>query len=162
MPQLRPCLWFDGRVDEAVAFYTGLFPDTEVLESSRYPEDEPPPGKPGEVLMAVIRLAGQEVALLNGGPGFPQSPAFSFIVGCEGQTEADRYWDALVEGGQPQQCGWLADRFGVHWQIVPAGLDRLLSDPDPARAQRAMAEMLSQVKIDIAAIERAAAGVSGN
>ena len=155
MPHLRPCLWFDGRVEEAVDFYTALFPDTEVLETSRYPQDVPPPGRPGEVLMAVIRLAGQEVALLNGGPDYPHSPAFSLMVMCEGQAEVDRYWDALVEGGQPQQCGWLVDRFGVHWQIVPEGLDRLLGDPDPARAQRAMAEMLSQVKIDIAAIERA-------
>ena len=161
MQKIRPCLWFDGRVDEAIGLYTSVFPDTEVLESSRYPEGTPHPGKPGEVLMAVIRLAGQEVALLNGGPGFPQSPAFSFMVRCEGQAEVDRYWDALVEGGRPQQCGWLADRFGVHWQIVPVGLDRLLGDPDPARAQRAMTEMLSQVKIDIAAIERAAGQAGG-
>lgn len=156
MQSIRPCLWFDGRVDEALAFYTSVFPDGEVLDVNRYPESAPPPGQPGDVLTATFRVAGQELTILNGGPGFPHSPAVSFMVNCDDQAEVDRVWEALLDGGQPSQCGWLSDRFGVSWQVIPAGLGELLGDPDPGRAQRAMQSMLAMVKLDIEEMRRAA------
>jgi predicted 3-demethylubiquinone-9 3-methyltransferase (glyoxalase superfamily) len=159
MPLITPCLWFDGRVPEAISLYTSVFGDVEVLEMSTYPEGAPGPAQPGDVLMAVVRIAGQQVQLLNGGPHYPQTEAFSFSVSCADQQEADRYWYALTaDGGQEGQCGWLKDPFGVSWQIVPEQLAGLIGDPDPGRSQRAMTAMLGQRRLDIAAIERAADG----
>ncbi len=159
MATLTPCLWFDGRVQEAIDLYTSVFADVEVLEQSTYPEGAPGPMSAGDILMVVVRIVGQDVQLLNGGPHYPQTEAFSFSVSCADQAEADRYWFALTaDGGQEGQCGWLKDPFGVSWQIVPSQLGGLISDPDPVRARRAMAAMLGQGRIDIAEIERAAAG----
>ncbi len=154
MPAITPCLWFDGRVQEALDLYTAVFPDVEVLEVSSYPSDG---SGPGAILMATFRLGTQHVQLLNGGPQYPQSAAFSFMVSCEDQEEADRYWYALTaDGGEEGQCGWLKDPFGVSWQIVPRQLGGLLADPDPARAGRALQAMLGQRRIVIAEIARAA------
>lgn len=153
---IRPCLWFDGRLDEAVEVYGSIFGDVEVLESSRYPDAMPERG--GQLLTVVLRIAGQEVMLLNGGPVYRLSPAFSFMVTVADQEELDRLWDALVEGGRPEQCGWLVDRFGVSWQIVPVQLGQLMAHPDPQVVGRVTQSVLGMVKLDIAGLEAAAAG----
>ena len=149
-----PFLWFDGRVEEAVEFYTSVFPDSKVQQLERYPEGSPD-GLAGQVMLATFSLNGQEVMALNGGPHFELSPAFSFFVSCEDQAEVDKYWDALLEGGEPSQCGWLVDRFGLSWQIVPTALGRLLSDPDQERAGRVMQAMLGMIKLDVAGLQAA-------
>jgi len=159
MLSITPCLWFDGRVQEALDLYAAVFPDVEVLDVSTYPADVPGMPQSGEILMASLRIGAQHVQLLNGGPQYSLSPAFSFSVSCEDQEEADRYWYALTaDGGEEGQCGWLKDPFGVSWQIVPSQLIGLLTDPDPDRSSRAMQAMLAQKRIDIAAIQRAVAG----
>lgn len=156
MISITPCLWFDGRVQQALDLYAAVFADVEVLDVSRYPSDG---SEPGAILMATLRIGTQHVQLLNGGPQYPQTPAFSLAVSCEDQQEADRYWYALTaDGGAEGRCGWLTDPFGVSWQIVPRQLPGLLGDPDPARAARARDAMLAQGRLDIAAIQRAAAG----
>ena len=147
MPTITPFLWFDGRVAEAVRFYTTVFGDSAILEES--------PGPDGELFMARLRLAGQELVLLNGGPVYQLTPAFSLFVSVEGQDEVDRYWDALIDGGEPSRCGWLVDRFGVSWQIVPTALGRLMGDPDRERAGRVTQAMLGMVKLDVAALQAA-------
>jgi predicted 3-demethylubiquinone-9 3-methyltransferase (glyoxalase superfamily) len=151
---ITPCLWFDGRVEEAIAFYTSLFGDSAVGDVSHYPEGTPG-RQAGDVLVATFRLAGQEFMVLNGGPQYPLTPAFSLFVSCEGQDEVDRLWDALCAGGEPGQCGWLVDRFGLSWQIVPTALGRLMSDPDPIRSGRVVQAMLAMGKIDIAGLQQA-------
>jgi predicted 3-demethylubiquinone-9 3-methyltransferase (glyoxalase superfamily) len=153
-----PFLWFNGQVEEAVTFYSSVFPDSKVQSLERYPEGSPG-GVAGQVMMASFSLNGQDVMALNGGPHYELSPAFSFFVSCEDQDEVDRYWDALVEGGEPSQCGWLVDRFGLSWQIVPTALGRLMSDPDPVRAGRVMQAMLAMVKLDVAGLQAAYDGV---
>jgi predicted 3-demethylubiquinone-9 3-methyltransferase (glyoxalase superfamily) len=155
-----PCLWFDGRLDEAVEFYSGIF-DVEVLESSRYPSDDLPDtgsGQGGQLLVVTLSIDGQRVMLLNGGPHYTLSPAFSFMLTVADQVELDRLWDALLDGGEPSRCGWLIDRFGVSWQVVPEQLGALMSGPDRASAARVGAAMMEMVKFDIAALEAAAAG----
>lgn len=150
MNKLTPFLWFDDDLEQALDFYTGIFPDSEVLERREYG---------GQVFVARFRIAGQEVSAMNAGPGHPHSDAFSFWIDCADQAEVDRYWEALLAGGgKESMCGWLSDRFGVSWQVVPRRLNQLLTDPDPARAKRAMDEMMTQVKLDVAALERAADG----
>lgn len=156
MQPITPCLWFDGRVDEAVDFYTSVFADAEVLNLSRYGETGP--GEKGTVLTAVIRLNGQEVMLLNGGPAFKLSPAVSLVVTCDTQEEIDYYWDALSKGGREEQCGWLVDPFGLSWQIVPAALGVLMQAGDPAASERVMQAVLGMIKLDIAALQAAYAG----
>ncbi len=154
MTTITPFLWFEEKLDEAVAFYTSLFGDSALLSTTRFPEGSPGPA--GEIMMATFRLAGQQFMALNGGPRFSFTPAISFLVSVEGQDEVDRLWDALCEGGAPGQCGWLVDRFGLSWQIVPTALGQLMGDPDPQRAGRVMQAMLGMTKIEIAGLQAAA------
>jgi predicted 3-demethylubiquinone-9 3-methyltransferase (glyoxalase superfamily) len=155
MQKITPFLWFDSQAEEAATVYVSLFDDAEITGISRYPEDAP--GPTDEVMTVSFRLADQEFTALNGGPQFSFTEAVSFAVACEDQEEVDRLWDALIEGGgEPSQCGWLKDRFGLSWQIVPTRLHELLDDPDPARAQRAMQAMLQMGKIEIKGLEDAA------
>lgn len=161
MSKITPCLWFDGTAEEAAEFYVTLLPDSRIDRVVKSPIDTPS-GPAGMVLVVDFTLAGQSFMGLNGGPMFKFSEAVSFIIETADQSETDRLWDALIaDGGAPSQCGWLTDRWGLSWQITPAVLNRLLSDPDPARAQRGMAAMMTMQKIDIAALEAAADGIGG-
>lgn len=153
MQKIVTNLWFDGRVEEALEFYTSIFPNSRVKSISRY--GEAGPGQKGEIMVANFELEGQEFTIINGGPGFPHSPAMSLAVNCESQAEVDELWEKLADGGKHDQCGWLTDRFGVSWQIVPTALERLLEDEDEARRERVMTAMLAMTKLDIAALERA-------
>jgi predicted 3-demethylubiquinone-9 3-methyltransferase (glyoxalase superfamily) len=156
MQRITPCLWFDDQAQEAAEFYTSLFPDSGITDIVRY--GEAGPGEPGTVMTVVFTLNGQQYVGLNGGPLFSFDEAVSFQIHVDDQAELDRYWAALTEGGEEGPCGWLKDRFGLSWQVTPVRLLELIQDPDPARAQRAMAAMLQMKKIDIAAVEAAAAG----
>lgn len=152
--KIRPCLWFDGKAEQAVDFYLSLFEDSEVLDVQRWGKEGP--GEPGSVLTMTFRLAGTEYLALNGGPEFTFNEAVSFSVDCADQAEVDRLWDRLTaDGGEPGPCGWLKDRFGLSWQIVPRRLPELLADPDAERAGRVMAAMMTMKKIDVAALESA-------
>jgi len=153
MHTVHPCLWFDGRAEEAAKFYVSVFKDSEIVNTARYLEGSP--GEAGSVLTVRFVLDGQEFLALNGGPQFTFSPAISFVVPCQTQAEVDEYWERLSAGGEEGQCGWLVDRFGVSWQIVPDALPALLSSSDTAASQRAFAAMLQMKKLDIAALERA-------
>lgn len=155
-PKITPCLWFDTQAGEAAEFYVSLFPSSRIISTTYYGERAPMPA--GTVLTVTFELEGHQFVGLNGGPVFTFDEAISFQVHCEDQAEVDHYWYALVEGGQEGQCGWLKDRFGLSWQVVPVRLPELLSDPDPARAQRAMNAMLTMRHLDVAALERAADG----
>ena len=157
MPKLNPCLWFDTQGEEAAKFYTSVFPNSRILNVAYYGEAGPRPA--GTVMIVEFELDGQRFTALNGGPEFTFDEAISFQVSCESQDEVDMYWTKLSEGGQEGPCGWLKDRFGLSWQIVPTAATRLLADPDPAKAQRVMTAILAMKKIDIAALERAAAAV---
>ena len=151
-----PCLWFDGNAEEAAEFYTSLLPDSRIDKVWRSPADTPS-GPAGMVLTVDFTLNGERVQGLNGGPDFTFSEAVSFVIECEDQAEVDRLWDALAaKGGEPGPCGWLRDRFGLSWQIVPRRLNELVEDPDPERARRAMEAMLKMGKIEVAELERAA------
>jgi len=158
--KITPCLWFDHQAEEAAAFYIGIFPDSRIVGVSRYTEaGHEFHGKPaGSVMTVGFELAGQPFVGLNGGPVFRFSEAVSFQIGCADQDEVDHYWDRLSAGGDEnaQQCGWLKDRYGVSWQVVPHVLPELLQHPDPAKAHSVMQAMLSMKKIDIEAIRRAA------
>jgi predicted 3-demethylubiquinone-9 3-methyltransferase (glyoxalase superfamily) len=160
MPKQIPCLWFDGQAEEAAQLYTSVFPNSSIGEVTRYGPDMPPPMQEGDVLTVNFTLDGQEYTALNGGPQFPFSEAISFQIMCADQEEVDHYWDRLTaDGGEESMCGWLKDRFGVSWQVVPVELIALLNDADPGRAQRATQAMLQMRRIDIAEIKRAADGV---
>jgi predicted 3-demethylubiquinone-9 3-methyltransferase (glyoxalase superfamily) len=155
MRQPYPCLWFDGNAEEAATFYTGLLPDSQIDSIWRSPA-ETPSGPAGMVLTVDFTLNGQRVQGLNGGADFRFNEAISFVIECEDQAEVDRLWDALTaDGGEAGPCGWLKDRFGLSWQIVPRRLNELVADPDPERARRAMEAMLKMGKIDVAELERA-------
>ena len=157
MSRISPFLWFDSEAEAAAELYVSIFPNSKITGVTRY--GEAGPGKPGSAMTVSFELDGLPVTALNGGPHFKLSEAFSMSVDCTDQAEVDRYWNTLIEdGGQPSQCGWLKDRFGLSWQIVPRALPRLLADPDRAKAQRVMAAMLKMVKLDVAALEAAAAG----
>jgi predicted 3-demethylubiquinone-9 3-methyltransferase (glyoxalase superfamily) len=156
MPKITPWLWFDTEGEEAARFYVSLFPNSRITSISHY--GEAGPGPRGTAMTVAFELDGRELAILNGGPSHQLSEAFSLMVECADQDEVDRYWNALSEGGAEGPCGWLKDRFGVSWQIVPAALMRLIGDPDPERAQRAMKAMLGMSKIVIAELEAAADG----
>ena len=158
MQPLTTCLWFDTEGEEAATFYTSLFPDSRITGVSHYGEAGPRPA--GTVMTVNFELLGQPFFALNGGPNYSFTEAISFQVHCEDQAEVDRYWDALTEGGEEGPCGWCKDRFGLSWQVVPNALPRLLGDPDPARAGRAMTAMLQMKKIQIDELERAAEAVS--
>jgi predicted 3-demethylubiquinone-9 3-methyltransferase (glyoxalase superfamily) len=156
MPKQIPCIWMDGTAEDAATHYTSIFPNSSIDEVTRYGPDMPPPMKEGDVLTVNFTLDGQPYTALNGGPQFPLSEAISFQIMCADQDEVDHYWNRLLEGGEESQCGWLKDKFGVSWQVVPIEMMQLLSDPDPGRAQRATQAMLGMRRIDIAGIRRAA------
>jgi predicted 3-demethylubiquinone-9 3-methyltransferase (glyoxalase superfamily) len=155
MQRLTPCLWFDTEGEEAAAFYVSVFPNSKIVDVTHY--GEAGLRDAGSVMTVSFELDGQAFLALNGGPEFTFSEAISFQVSCETQDEVDAYWSALSEGGEEGPCGWLKDRFGVSWQIVPTALPRLLGDLDRERSQRVMAAMLQMRKIEIAVLERAAA-----
>jgi predicted 3-demethylubiquinone-9 3-methyltransferase (glyoxalase superfamily) len=151
---------FDHQAEEAARFYTSIFPRSRIVSTTRYSKEsaEASGQKEGAVMTIAFRLDGQDFTALNGGPHFQFSGAISLVVNCKSQDEVDHYWSRLSEGGDPsaQQCGWLKDRYGVSWQIVPTALPELLSDPDPEKARRATQAMLNMKKLDIAALRRAA------
>lgn len=155
MPKVTPWLWFDTEGEEAAEFYTSVFPNSRIVEVTRYGSAGPRPE--GTAMTVSFDLDGQRVAALNGGPQYKHSEAFSFMVDCEDQDEVDYYWEKLGEGGEHGPCGWLKDRFGLSWQIVPRRLPELLGDPDREKAQRVMVAMLEMGKIEIAGLEQAAA-----
>jgi predicted 3-demethylubiquinone-9 3-methyltransferase (glyoxalase superfamily) len=152
--KISPFLWFDDQAEAAAQLYTSLFDDAKITSEQRYPEGGPGPA--GEIMTINFDMAGQSFIALNGGPHHDFTQAISFFVRCKDQAEVDRLWKALTDGGEEQPCGWLNDRFGVTWQIIPDRLMELLSDPDPGRAQRAMQAMLQMMKIDVQALEDAA------
>jgi predicted 3-demethylubiquinone-9 3-methyltransferase (glyoxalase superfamily) len=154
MPTQTPCLWFDGQAEQAANHYTAIFPNSGILRVAHYGPDMP--GAEGQVLTVDFRLDGQLYVALNGGPQFTFTEAISFQIHCADQDEVDHYWTRLADGGEEGPCGWLKDRFGVSWQVVPTRLVELMTDPDPGRAQRATQAMLTMRKIDIAELERAA------
>jgi predicted 3-demethylubiquinone-9 3-methyltransferase (glyoxalase superfamily) len=157
MPSITPSLWFNDDLEEAAAFYTSIFPNSSVEGLQRYTDAGP--GTPGKVVSGTFVLDGTRFIGINGGPQFPFTEAVSFTVACRDQQEVDHYWDRLVDGGQESQCGWLKDRFGLSWQIVPDRLMELISDPDPVRAAAATKAMLGMRKIVIAELEDAVAAV---
>ncbi len=155
---VHPFLWFDREAEEAAALYVSLIPRSRVLRTRRYP-DGSPGGLAGAVMSVSFELDGVLVEALNAGPQFPFTEAFSFFVSVDDQAELDRIWDGLLAGGgEPSQCGWLRDRFGLSWQVVPRVLDELLQDPDPGRSGRTMQAMLGMQKLDVAALRAAADG----
>ena len=153
MRKITPFLWFDGRAEEAMKFYVSVFKNSKAGRVVRY--GEAGPGPKGTVMTAVFQLDGQEFIALNGGPQFRFSQAVSFVVNCKTQKEVDELWEKLSAGGQQQMCGWLKDKFGLSWQIVPTALPELLSDPDPAISQSVMKAMMQMKKIDIEGLKRA-------
>lgn len=159
--RITPFLWFDDQAEEAARFYTSIFDDSKILTVTRYgKEGAQASGRPeGSVMTIAFQLDGQDFTAINGGPHFTFNEAISLVVHCRSQEEVDHYWSRLCEGGdeKAQQCGWLKDRYGVSWQVVPTELVQLLSDPDPEKARRAMAAMLQMKKIDLAALRRAVA-----
>ena len=156
MPAITPSLWFDNDLEDAIAFYTAIFPNSSVDRVDRFTDAGP--GTPGEVVSATFTLDGQQFIAINGGPQFPFTEAVSFTVHCCDQAEVDYYWQRLLDGGgQESQCGWLKDRFGLSWQIVPERLDELLRDPDAARAAAATRAMLGMGRIVVADLESAVA-----
>ena len=160
--RITPCLWFDSQAEEAANFYTRIFRNSRITEIGRYGEaGKEIHGRPaGSIMIVVFELDGQRFTALNGGPHFKFNEAISLQVGCKDQAEVDYYWDKFGAGGDPkaQQCGWLKDKYGVSWQIVPTALIDMVSDPTSEKSQRAMAAMLKMKKIDIAALERAYKG----
>lgn len=157
MPRITPNLWFDTESEEAAQFYVSVFPNSEIRNVTYY--GEAGPGPAGTVLTVDFVLDGQAFTAINGGPQFTFDEAISMLITCADQDEVDYYWTKLSEGGEEGQCGWLKDRYGLSWQVCPAGMEELLSDPNDERGQRAMQAMLGMKKIDIAAL-RAAAGQS--
>jgi predicted 3-demethylubiquinone-9 3-methyltransferase (glyoxalase superfamily) len=155
MNQITPFLWFDREGEEAAKLYTSVFPNSKITNVSRYGSDGPRPE--GTAMTVAFELEGQAFVALNGGPQFKFTEAVSFLVNCETQEQVDAYWSKLSEGGEEGPCGWLKDKFGLSWQIIPAALPRLLSDPDPEKAQRVMQAMLQMKKIEVDVLERAAA-----
>jgi len=154
MQTITPCLWFDTESERAADFYVSVFPNSKVVDVSHY--GSAGPREEGMVMTVEFELDGQRFIALNGGPDFTFSEAISLVVNCETQDEVDSYWSALSAGGEEGPCGWLKDRFGLSWQIIPSALPRLLSDPDEEKAQRVMSAMLEMKKIDVEALERAA------
>lgn len=160
--KISPCLWFDDQGEEAARFYTGIFPNSKIVNVSRYGEaGREIHGKaPGTVMTVAFVLDGQAFTALNGGPIFKFNEAISLQVSCENQAEVDHYWDKLSQGGDPQaqQCGWLKDKYGVSWQVVPRVLPEMLTDPNPEKSQRVMTALLQMKKLDIEKLKRAYAG----
>jgi predicted 3-demethylubiquinone-9 3-methyltransferase (glyoxalase superfamily) len=155
MPRITPFLWFDNQAEEAANFYASIFKNSKVVSVSRW--GEAGPGPKGTAMTVAFQLDGQEFTALNGGPAFKFTEAISFVVSCKSQKEVDEYWEKLTDGGEESQCGWLKDKYGLSWQIIPTALGELLGDPDPRKAGRAIKAMLGMKKIDIAALKEAAA-----
>ena len=155
--KIIPNLWFDTDAEGAANFYITVFKNSRIVSVAKYPEGSP--GEPGTVMTVEFELDGQRFVGINGGPQFQFDEAVSFQITCESQDEVDYYWDALTEGGEESQCGWLKDKFGLSWQVVPQGMEEVFSDPDRAKAERAMKAMLGMRKLDIAALRAAAEGV---
>lgn len=153
MQKITPFLWFDNNAEEAIEFYTAVFKDSEVGQVARYTDAGP--GPKGSVMTATLTLFEQEFILINGGPQFKFTEAISFVVNCETQQEIDEYWEKLSERGEKSRCGWLKDRFGLSWQIVPTILGKLMQDQDPEKVKRVMQAMLQMDKLDIAALQNA-------
>ena len=153
MQKITPFLWFDNQAEEAIKFYTSIFKNSKIVSMSRY--GEAGPGPKGTVMSATFQLEGQEFMALNGGPQYKFTEAISFFVNCKTQEEVDDLWKKLTEGGEEGPCGWLKDKFGLSWQIIPTLLGELLSDPDPVKSQRVMEAMLQMKKIDTAKLKQA-------
>ena len=153
MQKITPFLWFDDKAEEAMNFYVSIFKNSKRGRISRY--GEAGPGPKGTVMVATFQLEGQEFIALNGGPHFKFTEAVSFVVNCETQDEVDAFWEKLSEGGSKSQCGWLKDKYGLSWQIVPTALGELMSDPDPEKSKRVMTAMLQMKKLDISGLKRA-------
>jgi len=156
MQKITPFLWFDSNAEEAANFYTSIFKNSKILNVARY--GEAGPGPKGSAMTVTFQLEGQQFIALNGGPHYTFSPAISFFVNCETQAEVDEFWNKLSAGGKEVQCGWLQDKFGVSWQIIPNALMELMSDKDPVKSQRVFKAMLQMSKIDIAGLKRAYQG----
>jgi predicted 3-demethylubiquinone-9 3-methyltransferase (glyoxalase superfamily) len=157
--RITPFLWFNGTAEEAMNLYVSVFKNSRIVEVSRFEGDGPGPS--GQVMTATFELEGQQFMALNGGPEFPFNEGVSFFVNCETQSEVDELWDKLcADGGQASQCGWLKDKFGLSWQIIPTALGRMLGDPDPVKSKRVMQAMLQMHKIDIATLEQAYSGTA--
>ncbi len=156
MQKVTPFLWFDGRAEEAATFYTSVFKNSQTGKVIR--SGERGPGQKETVTIVTFQIDGQEFIALNGGPQFKFSPAISFVVNCETQKEVDDFWEKLSEGGEKRQCGWLQDKFGISWQIVPTALPRLMSDPDREKTGRVMQALMQMTKIDIKQLEDAFQG----
>jgi predicted 3-demethylubiquinone-9 3-methyltransferase (glyoxalase superfamily) len=158
MQKITPFLWFDTQAEEAVNYYVSIFKNSKVVNVTRYGDDAAKvSGRPkGSVMTVAFQLDGQPFVALNGGPVFSFTPAISFMVDCKTQEEVDHLWDKLSAGGEQQQCGWLRDKYGVTWQIVPSVLGELMGDPDPAKSQRVMQAMLQMTRLDIKALQQAA------
>lgn len=157
MHSIYPCLWFDGNAEEAASFYTSIFKNSKMGTISRYGEDAAnAAGRPvGSAMVVMFQINGQDFMGLNGGPQFKFTEAVSFVVNCETQDEVDDYWEKLSSGGRKHRCGWLYDKFGLSWQIVPTALTRLMSDPDAQKRNRVMQALLQMDKLDISALESA-------
>ena len=153
MQKITPFLWFDNQAEEAANFYTSIFKNSKIVNTRHYPEGSPGPA--GTVMTVEFQLDGQDFIALNGGPHYKISPAISFFVNCNSQQEVDELWDKLSDGGETQQCGWLQDKYGVSWQIIPTRLGELLHSNDAVKSKRVMEAMLTMVKLDIDALERA-------
>ncbi|RYD58364.1 MAG: VOC family protein [Sphingobacteriales bacterium] len=153
MQKITPFLWFDNNAEEAIQLYTSLFKNSKVKDIVRY--GPMGPGPEGSVMTASFEIEGQEFAVINGGPMYKFTEAVSFVIHCDSQEEVDLYWNKLSEGGQEQMCGWLKDRFGLSWQIIPRAMIQMFKDKDGKRAQRAMQAMMKMRKIDIPALQRA-------
>jgi predicted 3-demethylubiquinone-9 3-methyltransferase (glyoxalase superfamily) len=153
MQKITPFLWFNDQAEEAMMFYTSIFKNSKILGVTRY--GEAGPGPKGTVMVGTFELEGQEFLALNGGPVFTFTEAISFVVDCKTQHEVDELWDKLSAGGKPGQCGWLKDKFGVSWQIVPSALREMMSGPDPEKTKRMTLAMLKMTKLDIASLKRA-------
>jgi predicted 3-demethylubiquinone-9 3-methyltransferase (glyoxalase superfamily) len=155
--KIIPNLWFDTQAEEAAHYYVDVFGSGRVISVARYPEGSP--GRTGSVMAVEFEVAGLRFVGINGGPQFPFSEAVSFQIDCADQAEVDRFWDRFIaDGGEESQCGWLKDKYGLSWQVVPAGMAEMFADPDPARAQRAVQAMLQMKKLDVAALRAAAQG----
>jgi predicted 3-demethylubiquinone-9 3-methyltransferase (glyoxalase superfamily) len=156
--KITPNLWFDTQAEEAAAFYISVFKNSRIVKTTPYTESGPGPA--GSTMLVEFELDGQRFVGINGGPMFTFDEAISFEIACEDQAEVDYYWDKLTDGGAESQCGWLKDKFGVSWQVVPEGMDAIFADPDPAAAERAVQAMFGMRKLDLAALRAAAAGTS--
>jgi predicted 3-demethylubiquinone-9 3-methyltransferase (glyoxalase superfamily) len=154
MSKLTTCLWFDGKAEEAARFYVSLLPDSRIDNVVPY-SSEMPGGSPGDVMVVEFTLAGQSYMALNGGPHYQFSPAISIVVNCADQAEVDRLWDTLTHGGTMQRCGWLTDRYGLSWQVVPMAFVEMMKDKDPAKVRRVTQAMITMVKLDIDALREA-------